>query len=613
KDYVYLCMQTTVSSINIAMCAKTHFFINGHKEMVHKKVIQDKAMIGEEFTIKNVREGSFYTIDKLVTLYTSIDKGVEYPFTNARTAINETQGFQNHLRSHVRAWFFLWNKVDIKINGDRFAQRVVRLHLYHLLTTASLYNRNIDAGMPARGLHGEAYRGHIFWDEVYILPFYNMILPEVSRALLMYRYRRLDAAIHYAQQHNYPGAMYPWQTADDGSEETQIIHYNPLSDKWDPDLSSRQRHVSIAIFYNIWEYYSHAKDVSFLHNYGAEMMLQIARFWSGIAFFDKQDQGYHISGVMGPDEYHEKYPNSKEAGLKDNAYTNIMVVWLLEKAIMIVEDILSPKAKERIFNKIQLKEEEIKLWKQISTNMKINIGSDQIVEQFAGYRNLDELDWEDYRQRYNNIQRLDRILKSENKKSDDYQLSKQADFLMTFYLITPQKVKEILNRLGYTIQNELDLLEKNYHFYLDRTSHGSTLSKVVHADISHYLPNLKDNHSWEWFLESLRSDIYDTQGGTTSEGIHCGVMAGTINIIIRNFAGISFNNNRLTIRPQLPKHWTNIALTVLYQGCIYRIEISHKQIHLKIEGQVEEEINICINKKEYTLLSPIYKSFVYKK
>jgi trehalose/maltose hydrolase-like predicted phosphorylase len=124
--------------------------------------------------------------------------------------------------------------------------------------------------MPARGLQGEAYRGHIFWDEVFIFPFYALRFPEVVRAFLMYRYWRLDAARAFAAEYGYRGAMYPWQTADSGREETQIIHFNPLSGKWDPDLSSLQRHVSIAITYNVWEYFYVTGDLDFLHRYGVK-------------------------------------------------------------------------------------------------------------------------------------------------------------------------------------------------------------------------------------------------------------------------------------------------------------------------------------------------------
>ena len=126
--------------------------------------------------------------------------------------------------------------------------------------------------------------------------------------------------------------MFPWQSGSDGSEETQVVHLNPLSGQWEPDLSHRQRHVNAAIFYNVWHYYEVTEDLDFLREYGAEMMLEIARFWSSIAHFNAERDRYEIHGVMGPDEFHEKYPGATESGLSNNAYTNVMVAWICEPA-----------------------------------------------------------------------------------------------------------------------------------------------------------------------------------------------------------------------------------------------------------------------------------------
>ena len=215
--------------------------------------------------------------------------------------------------------------MDIRISGDREAQRLVRLHMYHMMVAASPHHAGLDSGIPPRGLHGEAYRGHIFWDELYILPLYNLHFPEVVKSVLMYRYRRLDAARAYATEYGFEGAMFPWQSGSDGREETQIIHLNPLSGEWGDDYSSLQRHISLAIAYNVWNYYHATGDLDFMRQYGAEMLLDICKFWASKSKFDETDGRYHIDRVMGPDEFHEKLPGSEKGGLTDNAYSNIMV------------------------------------------------------------------------------------------------------------------------------------------------------------------------------------------------------------------------------------------------------------------------------------------------
>jgi alpha,alpha-trehalase len=164
------------------------------------------------------------------------------------------------LQGHALAWEHLWRRFEINFEphdpekGDRTA-RIVHLYIFHLLQTSSLHTKDLDVGVPSRGWHGEAYRGHIFWDELYIFPLLNYRVPEVTRALLIYRYRRLDAARRAAREAGYRGAMYPWQSGSSGREVTQRLHLNPKSGRWLPDNSHLQRHINAAIAYNLWQYY----------------------------------------------------------------------------------------------------------------------------------------------------------------------------------------------------------------------------------------------------------------------------------------------------------------------------------------------------------------------
>ncbi|MBA7547895.1 putative glycosyl hydrolase [subsurface metagenome] len=352
KDLIFLHVQTNRSKYQIVISAKTNLYENKNKISADKSVLQEKACIAEDIKI-NAKENNTYTVEKLVSIYTSLDKNISNPKKSSMGILSKIKSYKDIYGPHKKAWKKLWDKADIKITGDRFAQKAIRLHTYHMLVAASLHNKNIDAGITARGLHGEAYRGHVFWDELYILPFYNLHFPEISRSLLMYRYKRLDAAKKYAKQNGYKGAMFPWQE----------MHYDPQNDSWGPDLSRRQRHVSIGVFYNAWRYVFETNDKNFLKDYGAEMMLEIARFWASIAKYGANK--YHISGVMGPDEFHEKLPGSKEDGIKDNAYTNVMTAWLLGKAIELVEG-LGQKTFKRLAKKTGFKKSEVEKWKDIT-------------------------------------------------------------------------------------------------------------------------------------------------------------------------------------------------------------------------------------------------------
>ncbi|MBW1897567.1 MAG: beta-phosphoglucomutase family hydrolase [Deltaproteobacteria bacterium] len=597
KDLIFLHVQTNCSKYRIAMSAKTNLYENNEAMAADKSVVQEKACIAEDIKI-NARENNTYTVEKLVSIYTSLDKNISNPKKSSTEILSKIKSFKNVYDPHKKAWKRLWDKSDIKITGDRFAQKAVRLHTYHLLVAASLHNKEIDAGITARGLHGEAYRGHVFWDELYILPFYNLHFPEISRALLMYRYRRLGAAKKYAKQNGYKGAMFPWQTADDGSEETQEVHYNPQNDSWGPDLSRRQRHVSIAVFYNVWRYAFEANDKKFLKDYGAEIMLEIARFWASIAKYDKSSNKYHISGVMGPDEFHEKLPGSIEDGIKDNAYTNVMTAWLLGKAIELVDG-LGQKSFKRLAKKTDFKKSEIKKWKDITKKMNVVLSDKNIISQFEGYMDLKEFDWNGYREKYDNIHRLDRILKAEGDSPDYYKVSKQADTLMMFYVLSPDEIVHILRQLGYGVDDAVELLNANYDYYEKRTSHGSTLSKVVHAVISSYTH--ASDTPWEWFMEALKSDIFDTQGGTTIEGIHCGVMAGTLDIVIKYFAGIDTSREILKIDPHIPEHWSNLAFRICHKNKWYHFEFIKKRVKITVEGKGKYKVSLNMLGKKINL------------
>ncbi len=563
----YIVLQTNQSRIRIAEVAKVLVSVNS--ERVNPEITLDSqaGVVYSTFDLEAKQDCSI-TVDKVVAIYTSNDKDVENPLEAAQEALQNTNSFEDVLQASAAAWADVWEKIDIQIEGDRLAQKLIRLHLYHLLVTASPHNVDIDAGIPARGLHGEAYRGHIFWDELFVLPFYDLHFSDTARSVLLYRYRRLDQARACAKEYGYEGAMFPWQSGSDGREETQVLHLNPMSGEWGADHSSLQRHVSLAIAYNVWQYFWITNDTEFLETYGAEMFLEICRFWASKASYNEQTGRYEIDRVMGPDEYHEKYPDAEIGGLKDNAYTNIMAVWAFNTAFEIL-DVLGEQDRKEIAEKIGLTEKELERWQDISQRIHIPISDAGILEQYDGYFDLKELDWDGYKKKYGNISRMDRILKAEGKSPDEYKVAKQADALMTFYNLDVGQVAEILNKAGYATGG--DLLQVNLDYYLQRTSHGSTLSRLVHS----YLANLVGDRelSWQFYLEALKSDYTDIQGGTTKEGIHTGVMAGTVILALKAYAGLDVSGEQIKIAPRLPAAWRKVSFSVEFRGDRYHFVV----------------------------------------
>ncbi|MGD9201963.1 MAG: glycosyl hydrolase family 65 protein, partial [Chitinispirillia bacterium] len=569
-------------------------FKNGNEKECACTYETSDRFVAQDFFV-HVKKDETVTLDKIVSVYTSRDINISDPLFSAKECLKTSDNFNILHKIHCKEWNSLWEKMDIEIDGGRNVQKVIRFHAYHLLVTASLHNLKNDASIPARGLHGEAYRGHIFWDELFVFPFYNLHFPEITRSLLLYRYKRLDKAREYAKEHGYKGAMYPWQSGSDGREETQIIHLNPNSGEWGDDYSSLQRHVSLAIAYNIWMYYWTTDDKSFLAEYGAEMIFEIARFWASKCSFNKQTDRYEIHNVMGPDEYHEKYPDAKEGGLKDNTYTNVLCVWTMKKCLKCI-DILRENEFDKVKSKINLLDDEISLWENIICKMNISVRND-IISQYDGFLDLKELDWEGYRKKYKNIARLDRILKAEGLSPDDYQLSKQADLLMLFYILPSDEVGEILRSLGCKFNDQI--LRKNYNYYLERTSHGSTLSLVVHSRVAALFDDMK--LSMEWFQKALTADISDIQGGTVKEGIHTGLMAGTIHIFLASFIGLSFFKERISFNPKIPHEWKKIAFNFTFKNIRYYLNFEKGKLRIQIDSPAERDVSIRVSGKDYSL------------
>lgn len=591
----YLVVKTNQSGLEIAETARINLFLDDEKIEPAMTVKTGDGVVETEFSL-DVQANQTVTVEKIVAIYTSQDKAVTAALQSGQADIAAITSFAEVLgRSEVK-WAEIWQKTDIQIEGDRLAQKLIRLHLYHMLTTASPHHVDVDAGIPARGLHGEAYRGHIFWDELFILPLYNIHFRDAAKSVLLYRYRRLAQARAYAREHGYEGAMFPWQSGSDGREETQTLHLNPLSGEWGEDYSSLQRHVSLAVAYNIWQYYWATSDLEFLEQYGAELFLEICRFWASKASFNEQTGRYEIKKVMGPDEFHEKYPDTGEGGLKDNTYTNIMVVWAFSKAFAML-DLMSQPARDEVLAKIRLTGAELNRWRDISRKMNIVISEEGILAQYDGYFDLEELDWEAYRAKYGNIHRMDRILKSEGKSPDAYKVSKQADTLMTFYNLAPEEVQDVLTDLGYKLPSTY--LKDNLEYYLKRTSHGSTLSRVVHA----YLASLIDDKqlSWQLYMEALTSDYVDVQGGTTAEGIHTGVMAGTVLLALTAYAGLDWRSEMVKISPNLPQTWRQINFNFSFQEDDYTFEVTSARVKVKVNNPQKETVNILVGGQEYAL------------
>ncbi len=562
---LYLQVQTRQSRIFIAEAARALVKVEGRPVSDVPSLVDAPGFVAHGLCLE-VDRGESLTIQKVVALHTSRDHAIAEAGLAARTTVEGVDSFAELLDHHVLAWDLLWGRFDLPLAGQREAELALRIHIFHLLQTVSPNSIGLDCGVPARGLHGEAYRGHIFWDELFVFPLLNLRLPVLTRSMLDYRFRRLAPARRAARREGRAGAMFPWQSGSDGREETQTLHLNPRSGRWLPDNSRLQRHIDIAVAHNVWSYYQVTGDVEYLRFREAPIIIEVARFMAGLAAYNDALDRYEIKGVMGPDEYHDGYPGTEVPGLDNNAYTNVMTVWVVCRALEILYLLPDHQARE-LLDQLGLTTDELDRWDDVSRRMRVCFHDDGVISQFEGYDRLRELDWLDYQERYGDIQRLDGILEAEGDSTNHYKVSKQADVLMIFYLLSAVEVREIFHRLGYPFDSAKDT-RANVEYYLAHTSHGSTLSWVVHSWV---LARLDRRRSWELLLQALRSDIADIQGGTTHEGIHLGAMAGTVDLIQRCYGGVEARGDVLWLDPALPDELPALRFLLHYRG--HRVDV----------------------------------------
>ncbi len=572
-----LVCETVQSRVPIAVAARTTLRRGESALPAESRLVCEDRRVGHDYVV-TVSPGESVTVEKMAAIFTGRDDAISEPGDAAARLLTHLGGYADLRDGHIREWAHLWERFDIAFEDNPDALRVVRLHLLQLLQTVPNGAVDLDAGLPARGLHGEAYRGHIFWDELFVFPVLNLRSPATTRSLLRYRYRRLPEARRAAREAGFAGAMFPWQSGSDGREESQKLHLNPNSGRWNPDASARAHHIGVAVAYNVWQYYQVTGDLEYLVENGAEMLAEIARFWVSRAEFDEAKARFVIRGVIGPDEFHSGYPDRPYDGVDNNAYTNVMAVWSIVRALDAL-DAMPLRDRLDLLERLGIRGRELDRWDDVSRRMFVPFhesvpGGIDVISQFEGYAELQELDWHGLRERYGNIQRLDRILEADNDSVNRYQASKQADVLMLFYLLSADELRELFARMGYRFTPEQ--IPATVDYYLQRTSHGSTLSGVVHAWV---LARGDRERAMRYFQQVLASDVADIQGGTTAEGIHVAAMAGSIDLLQRCFTGLEIRADRLILNPMWPESLGALRMPIYYRG---------HRLHLTITGRTAE-------------------------
>ncbi|MGI4815718.1 MAG: glycoside hydrolase family 65 protein [Janthinobacterium lividum] len=486
---------------------------------------------------------------------------------------------------HARAWEALWQRACIHTDEQRLA-RVLDLHCFHILQTLSPHAAQRDLGFPARGWQ-EAYYGQIFWDDVFVMPYLNLRFPELARTLLRYRHTRLPAARRAAAAHGYRGAMFPWRSAHSGEETTPPLQVNPLAGHAMADDTRLQRHIGAAICFNVWEYWLATGDQAMLEGWGAELIFEVARFWASAARFTPATGRYHLAGMIGPDEYHNAYPQSTEAGLLDNSYTNVMAVWTLCHALELLQR-LPASVSAHWRRQLAIDDAELALWDDVSRRMTVVFFEDGVIGQFAGFDQLQRFDVAGFVHAHPDG-RIDWTLDAQGDSANAYQLNKQADVLMLWHLLDTDTLRELFERLGYHFDE--GAAGRTLDYYLARTAHESSLSRLVCASA---LARHDVEASWSFFVQSMGTDVVRAHSQGAGEGLHLGAMAGTLGLLQGCYLGLQCTETTLLLRPALPAALPPLSMRLQCRFGGLLLELGHdRRIGLHADADNTQAIPVA--------------------
>ena len=582
--YIQMLQETSESCITFIQNSAHNIYINGDKieEKPELSIDRRKVTISNNY---DLTQGQTLVIEKFSNIYTTRDITSEnLTIEQIRDAsLDEIKEISNMsyeilFNSNKEVWSSYWNDQNIVIEGNDYDQLAIRFAQYHLkVMTPSHDNR---CGIAAKGLSGEGYKGHSFWDtEIFILPFYTYSKPEIARKLLEYRYLSIGGARKKAKDNGYEGAMYPWESAwlEDG-EVTPVwgavdIVTGKSTKIWSGFI---EQHITSDITFAIWQYYMVTNDEDFMEKYGYEIMFDTAIFWASRLERDEIKQRYHINEVIGPDEYKEHVDN--------DAFTNWLAYWTIETAINYYNKL--KESDSEVIRKLESKLSLQNAMENWTTKLpKIYLPEprdlDNVIPQNDTFLSLEDIDLT----KYKNQEHIGSMFKDYNlDQVNKIQVVKQADVVMLLYLLEHKFSKEVK--------------KANYDYYEKRTLHDSSLSLSTHSILASDID--EKDLAYKLFQEATKIDLGENMK-TSDHGIHAASLGGLWQIVVNGFGGVRMVGGNLRINPKLPENWSRLSFSFMWKGNKLDIELTKEGIKIEVKDEMLEEIEILVYDTKYVL------------
>ena len=555
---------TEQSGIHFVFHTTFSFAMDGVPQEEKGFIVMDRRIIKQEFKV-TIPAGKTLTVQKLSTVYTSRDRDSEAldlaGLQSKALAGHEeacAMGYDALLAESAQAWADkVWNNVPVTIKSTNpFDQLAIRFAQYHLYIMTPRHDNRMNIG--AKGLSGEGYKGHTFWDtEMFILPYFIFSAPEIARSLEEYRWLSLPGAHKKAAGNNYQGAQFPWESAwiDDGEVTpvwgaADIVTGLPIK-IWSGFI---EQHITADVAYGAWEYYQVTGDQDFMDRCGYELILDTGKFWAS-RLEEGTDGLLHINDVVGPDEYKEH--------VDDNAFTNYMAAWNIRKALEYSRQLKAerPELYQALDQKLGLAALEPQWESKLERIYLPQPREDLVIPQDRTYLTLKDIDLTKYKNQTN----VGSIYRDYNQEQITHmQVSKQADILIMFLLLENQF--------------SADVKRANWNYYEPRTLHDSSLSLSTHCILANDMGNR--DMAYSLFANAAAIDVGPNMK-TSDAGIHAASLAGIWQSVVYGFGGVRMLDGKLRINPSLPDAWSELDFYLYWKGQKLHVTLDHTSIQIQ--------------------------------
>ncbi len=588
--YIQSVQKTTQTEITFVSTSVHTLCLDGAQIPSEAEAYIERRKIYAGYEIP-VRAGQTLRIDKYSNVLTSRDfdmAGFEADEIRDKSLSmcreEQSVGYEALAEESKEQWKKeVWDTAPIKITGngpqavlDQFS---VHFAQYHMRLMVPAHDNRMNIG--AKGLSGEGYKGHCFWDtEIFLLPYYIFTSPGIARKLEEYRYLSLPGAHAKAVHNGYQGAMFPWESAwlDDGEVtpeymDVDIVTGLPMK-VWSGFI---EQHITSDVAFGTWQYAMITGDEDFMDQYGYELIMDTAIFWASRLEKDGTDGKYHINDVVGPDEYREH--------VNDNAFTNYMAHWNMKKAMEYYH--LLKTEKPEIFRRLDAKlhlGHAYELWEDGVSHIYLpQPNEEKVIPQDDRYLSCRDIDLTKYKEQ----EHVGGITRDYNlEQINQIQVSKQADALVLFFLL----------------ENEfpIEVKKASWAYYEKRTLHDSSLSLSTHSVLASDMGEKK--LAYDLFQQAAMIDLGPFMGSSDA-GIHAASFGGVWECIVYGFGGVRMLDGKLRIQPSLPEEWEKLSYTIMWKGQKLAVEVSRETLVVEnLTGRAPVELKIagtdCVLKDE---------------